>query len=401
MISAVVHLSVAVQFGIVVLVAVFYLVLSRSVRLEEAQVWSAAWVANAVALAGVLVVSLMHPPDPWARVALGAYALGKTLFAVLLLVGARYHQLPASVPERPVGVALILCLAWSTLLVFLSPQLLVIQTGQTVMVAGLLTVGGIWMLRRSLGRRSRWLGYTVLLEGTVFVHHAVVLVRSRWLDVPLPTYTSYSSFLDAGVELLIALAALVALHERTAEELRWANRSLVSAQERLRELVDQDPLTALSNRRRLNREMSRLEKGGASVVFLDLDGFKAINDRLGHAVGDACLRRAARLLVQSFRQEDLVFRWGGDEFLIVAPGLDPEGVRERLEQLRRLMVTAEPGVPGCDFSHGITTVTPGGSLRAAIAEADRRMYAAKRGEQLPESAETVTASSGNKNILTG
>ncbi len=377
MAPSIVHLAVAVQLGITVLVAIFYLLLAHGLRLEEARLWAAAWTADALAILAILAAAIGSLSGLPLRLLLGLYALGKTLFAVLLLAGTRHHQRPAATHEHPLWLVLLPCALWALALAGLSGEFILIQFGQALMVTALFTWGGLRMLRRSVGVRSRWLGWTVLAEGLVFGHHVVVLGRTIWLGKPPPPYLSLTSFADAGVELLVALAMLLALHERTAEELRWANRSLVETQQRLRELVDQDPLTTLANRRRLRRELDRLQEAGAAVAFLDLDGFKDINDRFGHAVGDACLRRAARLLLESFRQEDLVLRWGGDEFLIVTPGLNAASVKARLETLRPRLAAGEPGAPGCGFSAGITTIEPGGSLRAAIARADRLMYLEK------------------------
>jgi len=372
-------LSIVVQLGTVTLIAAFYVVLQRNVRLEEARYWAGAWISDTVALAAILAASRLPVGTPAQTALLGIYATFKTLFAILLLAGTRYHQLTPPVPDPAVRSTVVPAIAWGAIVTLLSGGFLGVQLAEFTMVGALLTWGGFGLLRRPVGVRSRWLGWTILAEGLVFVHHAVVVALTVWSNRPLPSFMSFSSFIDTAVELLIALAALVALHERTAEELRWANRTLVETQERLRELVDRDPLTDLCNRRRLGRESRRIQEAGAAVAFLDLDGFKKINDRYGHIQGDACLRRAARVLLESFREEDLVLRWGGDEFLVIAPGLSETAIRSRLERVRRRLAEGRPGHPSLDFSAGITYLEPGGSLRAAIAEADRLMYASKSG----------------------
>ncbi len=377
MTSMVALLSIVVQLGTVVLIAAFYLVLQRSVSLEEARYWAGAWFSDAAALVSILIASRMPFGAPGQAVLLGVYATFKTLFAILLLAGTRYHQLTPAVPRPDVRVTILPSVVWGAAIVVLCNGFLDLQLAEFTMVGILLTWGAIGLLRRPVGVRSRWLGWTILAEGIVFLHHAVVIALKLWMDRPLPAYMPFVSFIDAGTELLIALAALVALHERTAEELRWANRALVEAHDRLRELVDQDPLTELSNRRRLVRDTPRIEETGGAVAFVDLDGFKEINDRYGHALGDTCLRRAARILIECFRREDLVLRWGGDEFLVVAPGLSEEAIRERLGKVRVRLAEGRPGLPALGFTAGITYLEPGGSLRAAIAEADRLMYAAK------------------------
>ena len=107
------------------------------------------------------------------------------------------------------------------------------------------------MLRNPRGERSRWLGAAFLVEGLVFLQYVPSLAPQLWGAPPLFNYVRYSSFFDAVAELLIALASLVALQDRIVEELRYANEELVASQERLRQLVDLDPLTSLMNRRGL------------------------------------------------------------------------------------------------------------------------------------------------------
>ena len=145
-----------------------------------------------------------------------------------------------------------------------------------------------------------------------------------------------------GKPLGLPTVLLFELHSRTG---LLADPRLVSERdlEILRVNAITDPLTGLYNRRflleHLDRELSRAERSGAilSIVMIDLKGFKAINDRFGHPVGDAALVRTARIIRSSLRAIDAGCRWGGDEFVLVLPntGLLPafnvaERVRHRL-----------------------------------------------------------------------
>jgi diguanylate cyclase (GGDEF)-like protein/PAS domain S-box-containing protein len=117
-----------------------------------------------------------------------------------------------------------------------------------------------------------------------------------------------------------ALSTYVDVTERMARETR------------MRAEADSDPLTGLANRRALERTLAsaveRAERSGreVAVVMLDLDGFKALNDRWGHLAGDAALRSVARRLTRAVRERDLVARLGGDEFVIVLGDLQPGAV---------------------------------------------------------------------------
>lgn len=101
-----------------------------------------------------------------------------------------------------------------------------------------------------------------------------------------------------------------------------------------------DPLTGLFNRRGLEVELpkllalSRRYLAPVSVVMLDIDRFKAVNDTYGHPVGDEVLRRLGRILKESVRKEDLAVRYGGEEFLLVLFGAEREAAKEVVERIR-------------------------------------------------------------------
>jgi diguanylate cyclase len=153
-----------------------------------------------------------------------------------------------------------------------------------------------------------------------------------------------------------------------------------------------DPLTGLANRRRLieeaQRMLARAARVGArvEVAFIDFDGFKAINDRYGHEVGDRFLAAMSQRLRDGLRSADLVARYGGDEFVVLAmaaPGSDEDGaaLRERIEALSRAQVDLGDGVH-IDYagaSVGVVQSQPGDSdADALLARADAAMYAVKQ-----------------------
>jgi diguanylate cyclase (GGDEF)-like protein len=163
--------------------------------------------------------------------------------------------------------------------------------------------------------------------------------------------------------------------------------TLAAQFQQMRYLADHDPLTQLPNRRAFMRELERRvgAEGPLALVVLDLDGFKSLNDRHGHASGDESLVRVARLLRTELREGDEAFRIGGDEFAILLPGATrtvADGMTERLADL--LERNARSSLLRVDASFGIATradaadATPGGLLRAA----DEAMYRAKHERKL-------------------
>jgi diguanylate cyclase (GGDEF)-like protein len=159
----------------------------------------------------------------------------------------------------------------------------------------------------------------------------------------------------------------------------------VSHRRKLSRVADTDPLTGLLNRRCLTgRERNFLHREGfgaaSTVALLDVDHFKAINDRYGHNVGDEVLKHFAALLASSAGKDDAVARWGGEEFVMVFRHRSATHALEVLEGIRsRLPDHVETKVSGMQvrFSAGVTSSIEGEPLQAIIAMADRALYRAK------------------------
>ena len=152
-----------------------------------------------------------------------------------------------------------------------------------------------------------------------------------------------------------------------------------------------DPLTELYNRRLLDErvpaEIARAARTGTllSVAVLDLDGFKAINDTLGHAAGDRALVAFGRALRSSVRGYDLVGRFGGDEFVLLLPECGAEGLRVALGNLRARRSWALPGQPAVTFSAGLALFPDDGATWSElfeIADANVRVAKGRGGNQI-------------------
>jgi len=156
-----------------------------------------------------------------------------------------------------------------------------------------------------------------------------------------------------------------------------------------RALADTDPLTGVANRRRSEELMGQLlnlavrHQQPFSLALLDLDHFKQVNDRHGHGTGDEVLRRVARILERSFRAEDVVARWGGEEFIVAMHGMDKEDGVARLAEVLEVLRDEPFEVPGAEplrvtFSAGVAQYPmDGGDLQALYRSADATMYQAK------------------------
>jgi diguanylate cyclase (GGDEF)-like protein len=372
------RLSIAVQFSIVICLFVYFLLLGQMVKLREVKLWTMAWLADSMALAAVFVHAYAEIPPVGHRITLVFYLAGKTLFAVLLVAGARHHLKPGVRRSLSPPVLVASVVVWSLALGFAVPSLWQAQLAESVLVSTLFLIGGLVVLRNPRSGISRWLGAAMIFEALVFAYSVVMLGPGLWGNQAGFTYLAYSSFIDAGAELVLALACIAVIADRREQQLQYANRGLLESQQRLSRLVDTDPLTNLANRRAMRRALDSAVEGGGAVIFVDINRFKEVNDLFGHAVGDVTLQRLAEIIVDQFRPEDHVIRWGGDEFLVIAPGMDRESARSRIAAIRQALRRTSDDVPPFSIAAGVAELMPGGDAAVALEEADRRMYAEKR-----------------------
>jgi diguanylate cyclase (GGDEF)-like protein len=183
--------------------------------------------------------------------------------------------------------------------------------------------------------------------------------------------------------------AVLALANMFAEQVSLSLAN-IRLREALRSQSIRDPLTSLYNRRYLEEMMDRETRrairadSGLGVLMLDLDHFKSFNDTFGHDAGDAVLRETASFLTKSVRAEDIVCRFGGEEFMILLPGADLATTKARAERIRsrvRDLTVVHDGqsLGTITVSVGVAEAPEHGtSPQALIAGADAALYRAKR-----------------------
>ena len=224
----------------------------------------------------------------------------------------------------------------------------------------------------------------------------VLALVAATLTAPVVPSTAALTTVAFYVGTASLLAFLAQLHR---ERLAWreftSRAELEREQARNLELVDElarlsheDPLTGLANRRAWDHavgrevEAARIQGTDLALLLWDIDEFKAVNDELGHAVGDAVLQAAARSLVEGAGPGRTVARLGGDEFAVLCPGLDAGGAAGLAEHLCLAfehMTERDPGVPVVTCSIG-TAAARGQACAASdlMLRADERLYRAKR-----------------------
>jgi diguanylate cyclase (GGDEF)-like protein len=245
--------------------------------------------------------------------------------------------------------------------------------------------------------------WPTMMVGILFVIYLVFPVRfatsimlAAIVSVVMPAWWAWSlgpalppdQFYRGIIWLLFANAVgfIAANSLQRSQRVQYA-QSLV-----LKELLSTDAMTGIGNRRRfddaLDREWRRCSRSGRplSLLMIDVDHFKAYNDHCGHVQGDDCLRRVARLLVESVgRPGDLVARYGGEEFVCLLPEIGEAGARAVAAKFSAVLKTAAIPHPAfaedgrLTISIGVATVTDltGQKPGAMVALADKLLYAAK------------------------
>jgi diguanylate cyclase (GGDEF)-like protein len=373
--------ALVVQAAGTVLLFVVFLLLYRKFRRPAFLDWIASW-GFFLASIGLSAYTELpeHSDASGASVASVALQLALLAHVFFLLRGVwRFrHQRAASRPVEMLWALPILAAA-----VLLSTQFVPGAPAAFVRAAAYLTTAIAFAVTPgSAGGRA-------ILSSSFFVW-AIERAAVGWGYLTFGNLTSmpevfgYSLFVEMLLEMMIGVGIIILLFEASQSRLQEEMQRLVESDSQVKEMGIRDRLTGLYNRHYFNdvirRELARSARhGGAlSVLLIDVDRFKEINDVRGHAVGDEVLQFVANFLTACVRESDLVFRWGGDEFLILLTQADEASAAQKAEELSRNL----PQIPGADqlrptLSVGWATHRPRAEFPKTLAEADARMYEMK------------------------
>lgn len=182
----------------------------------------------------------------------------------------------------------------------------------------------------------------------------------------------------------LAYSRWAMLTKEYQEELSKINAALIKKNEQIEHLASQDPLTNLYNRYKFSKlfdlsHRAMVEREGVmALVMVDVDFFKKINDTYGHGVGDRVLVAIAELFMSHLREEDIICRWGGEEFVLLLPSANLHNALALAEKLRVQIqkMEIEP-VNTISASFGVTQLRAEDNLKSVVDRADAALYRAK------------------------
>lgn len=223
--------------------------------------------------------------------------------------------------------------------------------------------------------RSVWLG--IIPGGLLLVF--VMWLFMRHVTLPMLSLTEQIRGIEETGSYRNVLIRSGDEIETVADAFNSLMNRLLENEEKLVHLSTRDAMTGLYNRRFFEAEMERLDRGRrfpVSVIMVDVDRLKAVNDTFGHEAGDRLILMAARALLGAFRAEDVTARIGGDEFAVILEGADETAATEALARIRGCVAACngEKGEFRLSLSLGAATADAPGALGTAWRRADRRMY---------------------------
>ncbi len=379
-------LGLIIQWIGTILVLSLLAFLAQSVRRPLVRYWAAGWLALVVSL-GALAVAFNRPAIQVPLEAL--YFFGEYVFAFCLISGCRRVGEAEGTTRLSIGWVLAGLAAAVALSLF--------STDFNVQFIPHAAIMGICFLVafKALGpaRRQRSGGgvtvmsAALLLLGIDFLHYvAVFAIAVKEGPANRFPYLYYTSVVDMVLEILLGFGMVMSILDTLRREAESANVKLGVAMERLEVLARTDPLTNAVNRHAYHALVDGSENRGAivsrCVVIADVDRLKQINDSLGHTAGDAAIRRVASALRSVIRADDLLFRWGGDEFLAILWNTSGPDASGRFENFNALLTSPESAQP-LTVSFGFAPFDDDIPLERAIEVADSLMY--RRKHQRPSS----------------
>ena len=387
--------GLVIQFTGVFLIAVLSLLLRHSLKTRASNFWTAAWISLSFAL---FCLSTAFSYDIFVRPLFGLYFLSEYVFGFLLIFGCCGLNEDFKFTTRHKWYFLPFVMI-AVGLPFLSQDFNLVFNLHSLLLASLFAAAFV-ALKNSNVKSFGWrVMRTVLALLTLdFFHYFVVFTLLQFeVGLALPeSYLAFNPIIDLILEIQLGFGMVIVLLEQVLQETRTINKQLVEAHNKLELTAQTDPLTTAFNRHAfygfLKKSGEEENKISGCVGFFDIDDLKPINDHHGHTVGDMAIRAVVCAIRKLMRAEDLIYRWGGDEFFVIMVSMNAELARERMHELELLLT--EIFVEGADepltigVSYGFEDFSDITDLEQAVKSADEKMY--RRKQERKQAGKTTT-----------
>lgn len=383
------NVGLAIQCIGTLLLTLLSLFMQSSIKSAALKYWTASWASLSLALVCLFVGFHVELSQ---TVFYSFYFYGEYLFGLLFVAGCRNQMTGARLTPRH-AYFLIPAATVALLLPYASNDFNDLFMIHAAIVFGLfITAFFVLHTNRRASEPSpgiRVMSVALLLLALGFLHYIPVFGARKGLwgvTVPL-SYLQYTSLFDLLFEILLGFGAVMVLMEGVRREVELANKKLLEARDQLEFLAKMDPLTEALNRHAFHSLLHRTETGeetktSGSVAVIDIDNLKPINDTLGHSTGDKAIRAVARAMRSLVRADDMLFRWGGDEFLVLMFNLTEAGATVRMNKLNRILEENSESWTGAPVvvtvSYGVAGFKSLTDLGRAIEAADKAMYAQRQ-----------------------
>jgi diguanylate cyclase len=381
------NVGLAIQCVGVLLIALLSMFMQSSIKSNALRYWTASWVSLSLSLISLFAAFRLASTQ---TIFYSCYFLGEYLFGLLFIAGCRSQATGASLTSKH-RYFLIPAIVVSLVLPYASRDFNDLFMIHASILAVLFMIS-FFTLRKGKRGEDASAGIRVMLAALLlmtieFLHYVPAFAARKGLfGITVPSsYFRYTSLFDLLFEILLGFGTVMVLMESVRREVELANHKLTEARDQLQLLVQMDPLTEALNRHAFHSLLRRPEGGqennatSGSVAVLDIDNLKPINDTFGHPVGDKAIRAVARAMRSLVRADDMLFRWGGDEFMVLMFKLPQPEASRRIEKLNKILEENCERWIGesvtVTVSFGVAGFTSLRDLGQAIEQADKAMYA--------------------------
>lgn len=376
-----------IQFSGIFLITLLSAFLTSSLKSTALKYWKYAWLSLSFAL---LCLYAAFTFEAAAKPFFALYYLGEYMFALLLIAGCRNFASDREILANNYFL-LIPAVVAAVVLAFPVGEFNEVFNFHSF-ILGTCFLIAFFALKPSDKmplHRFGWrvMRFALLLLAFDFFHYTIIFsLQNTSYPQQLGSYLAYNSVIDLVLEILLGFGMVIVSLEKVRQDVEEINLQLKAAHDKLEKLANVDPLTTAFTRHAFYSFLQKYNKendiiSGCVGVF-DIDNLKPVNDRFGHHIGDIVISSTARAIRSLVRADDLIFRWGGDEFFVVMLGFNTDQAVERMcglqELLKNMKLRGLTERISIGVSFGFANFNDIKDLENAVENADAEMYQAKQ-----------------------